>query len=77
MKFKASDGLLALSMSIMSSGLIAGGVLIHESVTGKLQSADGSRASLLFLSALVLPHIAVVPLQLASVAIDREQELEA
>ena len=73
MKIKLSDALLTASLAVMSSGLVAGGVLIHESVTGKLQSTNGSRATMLFFSALVLPHLAVVPLQLASSAIDREQ----
>jgi len=77
MNIKLSDVLLTASLAVMSSGLIAGGVLIHESISGKLQGSNGSRASALFLSALVLPHLAVLPLQLASSAIDREQELEA
>jgi len=77
MKIKLSDVLLTASLAVMSSGLIAGGVLIHESVTGKLHGTDGSRATMLFFSALVIPHLAVIPLQLASSAIDREQELEA
>ena len=74
MKFKASDGLLALSMSLCASGLIAGVALISESVSGELQEKP-ARATQLFFAALGLTHVAVLPLELARIT--AEQELEA
>jgi len=72
MTFKLSDALLAASMAVCASGLICGGALIHESATGQLQDKP-ARATQLFFAALGLTHVAVLPLQLASSAIDREQ----
>ena len=72
MKFKLSDTLLAASMALVSSGLIWGTALIHESATGQITGRP-ERATALFFAALGLTHVAVLPLQLATAAIDREQ----
>ena len=64
MKLNTTDALLALSLSVMSAGLISGGALIHESATGKLQGKP-ERATALFFSGLVLTHAAAFPLMAA------------
>ena len=64
MKFSTIDALLALSISVMSAGLISGGALIHESATGKLQGQP-ERATALFFSGLLLTHAAAFPLMAA------------
>ena len=72
MNFKLSDALLAASMAVCASGVICGVALISESVSGDLQNKP-ARATQLFFAALGLTHVAVLPLQLASSAIDQEQ----
>ena len=72
MKFKVSDTLLAASLALMSSGLICGAALIHESVTGQLDRKP-ERATALFVCALGLSHVAALPSALAGFAVDREQ----
>ena len=73
MKLKLSDGLLAASMSVCASGLICGAALIHESATGQITGRP-ERATTLFFAALGLTHAAVLPLELARVTAEREQE---
>ena len=72
MRFKPSDALLAASMSLCASGLICGAALISESISGEIQGKP-ARATQLFFAALGLTHVAVLPLQLASSAIEQEQ----
>ena len=61
---------LTLAVSMTASGVICGGTLIAESITGKLQSKP-ERATALIFSALALTHTAVLPLQLAINAADQ------
>ena len=71
MKFNTTDALLALSLSVMSAGLISGGALIYESATGKLQGQP-ERATALFFSGLILTHAAAFPLMAADQLSKRE-----
>ena len=64
MKFNPTDALLALSISVLSAGVISGAALIHESATGKLQG-NPERATALFFSGLLLTHAAAFPLMAA------------
>ena len=73
MKFKTSDALLAASMAVCASGLICGGALISESISGDLQNKP-ERATALFFSALGLTHAAVLPLELARITAEQEAE---
>ena len=73
MKLKLSDCLLTASMAVLSSGLICGAALIHESATGQITGRP-ERATTLFFAALGLTHVAVLPLELARITAEREQE---
>ena len=64
--------LLVTAVSMTAAAVTCGATLIHEAVTGRLASTDGSRATALFIAGLSLSHAAVAPLVMAGDVADRE-----